>query len=465
MSDGSNQPPDGTSGSFGRNGRQVGAANDFVQGSSGTENRPGTTYNEGGLQPFGFSENSGQNSVRTDTFATEIVEKAEAVWEDVRRRNLPKGVAIGRLYSIFDLDGEYSDSERNKRHRGFEHFVEQIEEEERVEKAATREGKRVEKALAYRPSPRERNSRSKSPPGNQYGFLPGTRGRGRSSSPNGDVDPAISGGKRVRIRREQLPWAAKDDDFAANTSDSSCLRNQELLRLFKLDISWTLSDIELSPTAPSGFPESEWRHILEGHAVNLDTVLGHLHFSNAPQQESARMGDSEITFTAAVKSSTRVTNAAQWTSAWDAASEAYEFVFEHRRRELRDYGNQIRRLFAAKLPQSAPRVIAFDDAVRKLVKGGTAMRLTESQRFQYLADAHLSYDGVEAQKREGKGKAGGYGSGFGGGGKAGRVCDRFNQKGGCERADGMCRFRHACRKCGKPGHGETACKSGGSKEA
>ncbi|KAF5341895.1 hypothetical protein D9611_001136 [Ephemerocybe angulata] len=104
--------------------------------------------------------------------------------------------------------------------------------------------------------------------------------------------------------------------------------------------------------------------------------------------------------------------------------------------------------------------------VNPILKAASDIALESCSDFKVLfIPGVLSYDGVEAQKREGKGKAGGYGSGFGGGGKAGRVCDRFNQKGGCERADGMCRFRHACRKCGKPGHGETACKSGGSKEA
>ncbi|KAF6757034.1 hypothetical protein DFP72DRAFT_809674, partial [Ephemerocybe angulata] len=265
--------------------------------------------------------------------------------------------------------------------------------------------------------------------------------------------------KRIRIRRDQLPWTARDDDHSFNTSDDSCLKNQELLRLFKLDISWTLSDIELSPTAPFGFPESEWRHILEGRHVSLDTVLGHLHLRKTVEPNSARVGDHEIILPSPVKPSSRVEDAAQWTSAWDAASEAYEFVFEHRRRELRDYGNQIRRLFAARLPASAPRVIAYDDAVRKYVKGGTAMRLTDFHRFTHLADAYLSFDGIETQRREGKGKGGT------GGGRAAGVCDRFNEKGVCERADGRCRFRHVCRKCGKGGHGESTCKGAGSKDA
>ncbi|KAF6753313.1 hypothetical protein DFP72DRAFT_1171100 [Ephemerocybe angulata] len=444
MSNGSHLPPNQASGSFRRNRREE-EQPAFVQGSSRTQDRtrPNDTGPGDPTEPFEFGEQS-KESFGGNDFAGEIVQKAETVIEDVRRRNLSKGLAVGRLYSIFDLDGDYSDSERRKRHEGFEQFMDEIEEEENVQKAAAREGKRVEKALAYRPYPGKRESRSCTPSTDRYGLPFRPREKGRSASPNGEADPAISGGKRIRIRRDQLPWAARDDEFASNTTDSSCLRNQELLRLFKLDISWTLSDIELSPTAPYGFPESEWRHILEGRHVNLDTVLGYLHFSNAPEPSSTRLGEQEITFTAA-KAATHVTNAAEWTNAWDAASEAYEFVFEHRRRELRDYGNQIRRLFAARLPQAASRVIAYDDAVRKYVKGATAISLTDFHKFNHLADAHLSFDGIEAQKREGKRRAAGYGPGPSGGGRASGTCDRFNQKGGCERADGKCRFSHYMR--------------------
>ncbi|KAF6751620.1 hypothetical protein DFP72DRAFT_1135373 [Ephemerocybe angulata] len=430
MSNGSHLPLNQPSGSFGRYRNEEQPT--FVQGSSRTQDQSQPINHGDPTEPFDFGEES-KESFRGNGFAREVVQKAETVIEDVRRRDLSKGLAVGRLYSIFDLDGEYSDSERRKRHEGFEQFTDEIEEEETVQKAAAREGKRVEKALAYRPNPDERESRASTPITDRYG-LPGgrPRGKGRSASPNGETDPAVSGGKRIRIRRDQLPWAARDDEFASNTTDSSCLRNQELLRLFKLDISWTLSDIELSPTAPYGFPESEWRHILEGRHVNLDTVLGYLHFSDTLEPSSARMGDQEVIFTTA-KAATRVTNAAEWTSAWDTASEAYEFIFEHRRRELRDYGNQIRRLFAARLPQAASRVIAYDDAVRKFVKGATAISLTDFHKFNHLADAHLSYDGIEAQRRERKGK--GFSGGKGSSARSGRaagVCNRYNEKGSVE---------------------------------
>ncbi|KAF5335350.1 hypothetical protein D9611_011684 [Ephemerocybe angulata] len=451
-----NQP----SGSSGSNGGQSGTQNPtFVQGSSRDPHRPRSTHREDSESSISFTHGSEDLS---GSFARQTVEKAEAVLEDVRRRNLSINVAVGRLYSIFDLDGDYDNTERGERKRGFDNFVDQVEETERIEKEAAREGKRIQSALLYRPG--QRNSRSRSPHSNRDGTKGGSEERNRWSSPNGDVDPAISGGKRVRIRREQLPWATRDDEFSSNITDSSCLRNQELLRLFKLDISFTLSDIELSPSAPLGFPESEWRKIIEGHAVNLNTVLGHLHFREAPEPSHGRLGDKELILPAP-KGATRVTDAGQWASAWDAASEAYEFIFEHRRQELREYGSRIRRLFAARLPQSASRIIDYDDAVRKYVKGGTAMRLTDSHRYDHLFDAFLSFDGIESQRREStkKGKGGNYGGGGSGGGRGAGICDRYNDKGGCERADGKCRFRHVCNGCGNGGHGQSSCKGGGGK--
>ncbi|KAF6742171.1 hypothetical protein DFP72DRAFT_860978 [Ephemerocybe angulata] len=134
--------------------------------------------------------------------------------------------------------GEHNDAERGKCKRGFDNFVDQVEETERVEKEAAREGKRIQTALLYRPG--KRNSRSRSPHSNRDGTNGGSNDRYRWSSPNRDADPAISGGKRIRIRRDQLLWASRDDDFSSNITDSSCLRNQELLRLFKLDISFIL---------------------------------------------------------------------------------------------------------------------------------------------------------------------------------------------------------------------------------
>ncbi|KAF5342314.1 hypothetical protein D9611_001369 [Ephemerocybe angulata] len=460
MYHGTHLPANQPSGSSGRNGGENGSENPtFVQGSSsGTTHRSGSSHLENSEGTLSFSNGTED---QLGSFARETVQKAEAVFEDVRQRNLEANVAVGRLFSIFDLDGEYTEAERAERRRGFEHFVDQIEEAQRVEKEAAREGKRIETALRFRPRPR--NSRSRSPQSHRNG---GSGENDGWSSPNGDTDPAISGGKRFRIRRDQLPWATRDDEYSSNITDASCLRNQELLRLFKLDVSFTLSDIELSPSAPLGFPESEWRKIIEGHAVNLNTVLGHLHFREAPESSSARLGDKELILPAA-KGATRITDAGQWASAWDATSEAYEFVFEHRRRELREYGNQIRRLFAARLPHSANRIIDYDDAVRKYVKGGTAMRLTDTHRFAHLFDAYLSFDGIESQRREPtkKGKSGNFGGGGPTAGKGSGICDRYNDKGGCERADGKCRFRHVCSQCGKPGHGEPACKGGGGKAA
>ncbi|KAF9047250.1 hypothetical protein BJ165DRAFT_1344898, partial [Panaeolus papilionaceus] len=71
------------------------------------------------------------------------------------------------------------------------------------------------------------------------------------------------------------------------------------------------------------FPSSKWTNILKGLCINLDAVFSSLHLKVAfRKSEPAKT----------------ITNAADWTSAWNACIEAHCFVFKHRCQELQQYG-------------------------------------------------------------------------------------------------------------------------------
>lgn len=112
-------------------------------------------------------------------------------------------------------------------------------------------------------------------------------------------------------------------------------------------------------------------------------------------------------------------------SAWQSASRAIAFVFEHWEQELAEYGDYIKRLFAAKQFSSHEQVILFDRGVRNEVGGSQTLLLTDYQAFTSLYAATLQEDGVK-YRRNRKG---------GGGNKSGsskdEVCLHFNGQAGC----------------------------------
>jgi hypothetical protein len=77
--------------------------------------------------------------------------------------------------------------------------------------------------------------------------------------------------------------------------DENRKKTREILRIFQQDITFTERDIQCSTTAPQGFPESEWRHIFCGEAVNLDIVFSNLHHIAPPKENVGCIGRTEIT--------------------------------------------------------------------------------------------------------------------------------------------------------------------------
>lgn len=393
-----------------------------------------------------------------------IVEKAEALVQDWRRGRFSKSELIGRLIGVFDLFGNNPDQEVRK--SAYRSIVADVNQESKLEKKATERGQRISDAQHDHEDANGSDDEAvhfqESRRSNLFKRARGiVRERDDEDEFDEDDIESLSPGKRAKLERDQLPWAAEDDRASLDTNPGG-LKNRELLRLFSLNPSLVVADIRNSATAPSGFPSSEWNNIIRGNAVNLDNVRSYMHLVNPPKESVGRLGDREITFGEA-KPTKCVEGPADWHSTWISTTRAYVFVFRHRQAELEAYGEHILQLFHSKVSTSYPKVLMYDRAVRNLVGGGQRLSLTDFRSFDYLREAILSFDGVEAQSRSGGGNPS-----RGQSGKSARrenICDRFNRKPGCSIPDGQCKYKHVCRGCGEGGHGQATCEGGRSEKS
>ena len=103
---------------------------------------------------------------------------------------------------------------------------------------------------------------------------------------------------------------------------------REILKIFQRDITFAERDIRRSTTAPQGFPDTEWRHIFRGEAVNLDIVLSNLHQVAPPKENVGRIGRTEISL-GSTDPAQKVQTSGDWTAAWNATIKAMVYAFPH----------------------------------------------------------------------------------------------------------------------------------------
>jgi hypothetical protein len=197
-----------------------------------------------------------------------------------------------------------------------------------------------------------------------------------SSSESEEDEPSR---KKRRLRQSDMPWFGRHGEFDAPTHPS-CVKSSDLIRKLHRDLKSAKLFIRLAPGAPRGVPMSEWEHIFRGEPVDLDKMLSSLHCVTIDPERKVSVGESEISIGGA-EAKRKVETSSEWATAWRSASRATAFVFEHRQRELVEYGDYIERLFAAKRPGSHGQVILFDKGVRNEVGGGQAMLLTDYHCF------------------------------------------------------------------------------------
>jgi hypothetical protein len=211
------------------------------------------------------------------------------------------------------------------------------------------------------------------------------------------------------------------------------------------------------PDCPE-FPDSEWKNVISGRAVNLDAVLsGQLSTTN-DDLKVEKFGDIEVSF-GAVEPTKVVRNGGDWSIAWNRTVRAIAFAFPHRHQELTSYGEYIINLFSVTHPTVHTRVIAFDRAVRKRVGSVRNLELSDFEKFANLKIAHMDSIGVAISSSPSKGDKG-KGTKRGNTGKSWKKdepCNKWNDW-KCNQEEEDCRRQHVCNKCGKAGHRGKECR-------
>jgi len=275
------------------------------------------------------------------------------------------------------------------------------------------------------------------------------------SSLSGESDSHARGegesNKKKQVYQLQLLWYLAEVKAQSREVDKNRKLTRETLSTIQKDLRFAKHEIRRATSTPQTIPESEWKHIFKGEAINLDTIFSSLHHLAPPKENVGHVSTTEISLGKS-DLAWKVQMSGDWTVTWHAASKATAYVFPHRTKELHQWGDYMASEFSAKYVNSHYKLIAFDRAIWGIVGGGQSIVLTDQDCFTYLYSAYLLPDGIQG----------------GSGGRTGssdlqvknhssKICRWFNSSGGCQSIASSCCYRHACLKCKQHGHGQESC--------
>src|ERR1700678_4819174 len=115
--------------------------------------------------------------------------------------------------------------------------------------------------------------------------------------------------KKSKVDESVFAWAGPETE--TNTKLSENLdKTLKLLGVYTVDLKTTMRSLTNSPSCPE-FPDSEWRNIIGGKAVNLDAILSGQLSSTNDELKVEKFGDLELTF-GAVEPTKIVKNGGEW---------------------------------------------------------------------------------------------------------------------------------------------------------
>jgi hypothetical protein len=294
---------------------------------------------------------------------------------------------------------------------------------------------------------RDRGGRAEFNPYRRSPSPPGSDSDGNKS----DGEPAS---KKIKVDESAYAWVASRKEKRTVLRDSLA-KTLKLIEAYTIDPKATKRSLINEPDCPE-FPDSEWKNVITGRAVNLDAVLSGQLSTTQDDYKVEKVGDLEISF-GAVEPTKVVKNGGDWTIAWNKTVRATTFGFPHRVHELSSYGEYIVNLFSVTHPSVHSRVVAFDKAVRKRVGNVRNLELTDFEKFADLKIAHMDSIGVSVVSGTSKDKGDQKGK-RGKNWKKDEPCNNWND-GKCSQAEEDCRRRHVCNRCGKGGHKGKECRS------
>jgi len=219
-----------------------------------------------------------------------------------------------------------------------------------------------------------------------------------SSSSSGESDSHAGGegesNKRKWVYQLQLLWYLAKVEAQSREVDKNRKLTRETLSTIQRDLRFAEQEIRRATSTPQTIPESKWKHIFKGEAINLDVIFSSLHHLAPPKENVGCIGTTEISLGKS-DPARKVQTSGDWTVAWHAASKATTYVFPHRTEELHQWGDFLASKFSAKHANSHHKLIAFNRAVRGMVGGGQSIVLTDQDRFTYLYSMYLLPDGIQ----------------------------------------------------------------------
>jgi hypothetical protein len=261
----------------------------------------------------------------------------------------------------------------------------------------------------------------------------------------------VDGDEDAKAENAVWPWSAFTAEALASAPES-LRKTQACIELYNKDQKATKVAIANAFDRPQ-FPDSEWKNLTCGRAVNLDVVFSGLYTAVYQVNKVIQFGETEIEHGDPTPGKTVKTHG-DWIAAWEPTVEATLFVFPHRGKELRDYGRHINGLFGAFSVEQAGNIINYDKSVRILVAQRRTILLTDWNQFNNLNSYWIQNRGANAVTRASQGQRS---SGNSDNRKKREPCRRFNE-GRCPNSSNACTYRHVCSKCRSIDHNATLCK-------
>jgi hypothetical protein len=357
----------------------------------------------------------------------DILVECNTLVEKYRKGELSKAAVYIDIQS--KLSGALG-NDRTRSDAAFGSFIATIESHDSEVAGASKRGHRGE--------PRVADQRSPSPPASD------------ADEQQSECEPAS---KKVKVDESVYAWVASRKDKHTVLRDNLA-KTLKFIEAYTIDPKATKRSLINEPDCPE-FPDSEWKNVIAGRAINLDAVLSGQLSTTQDEPKIEKFGDFEISY-GAVEPTKVVKNGGDWTIAWNRAVRATVFAFPHRAQELASYGEYVVSLFAVTHPSIHSRVIAFDKAVRKRVGSVRNLELTDFEKFADLKIAHMDSIGVSVVSTSSKDKGDQKGK-RGKNWKKDEPCNKWNE-GKCGQTEEDCRRLHICNSCGKGGHRAKECR-------
>jgi len=396
-----------------------------------------------------------------------IVNELERIMEQFRDKQITKARAVALLTSKLNFNVERDEPEKEA---ALNQYLLAIESTDRLSSQAAQRGLHAAVGLRGLPNgesttaldqPLERSATASDKEAEIIRAVGQEQsGKRRRVSSTSDSEEDIAGedgeseglsNKKKRLFERDMPWFQREST-SRQTANPSCSKTREILTQFAGDYNIIKHWINVSHSAPHGFPAAEWENIIKGRLVNLDSVLSSLHHISPVKENVGRVGSTEISL-GRTEPSRKVKTSGEWTSAWNATIKATSFAFPHREDELREYGDYMDREFSSKVVSAHRKLILYDEAVRGEVAGGQKILLTNRHHFSYIYSAIVMPDGIESEF----GKSSTSTSGPGVTKPHADICRRFNSTAQCPNTATTCRYRHICSKCKRSGHSKPDC--------